>query len=439
MTTAPHTTTPRGSGHDETTTPEISGAHVVAVAAIALVTVVSVVSWRTGAIFDGGIDGVVIAKAALSALALAGAVATRLLSRARHPLGARSTFLLALALGVSLVGALASGNLLPSAIVTVRIAVLAAIVLVLLSCTPWRIVLTAILTAMGVVAVVAAVTGAASYGATGRLAGGIPEVQENELAGLAALPLLGLLVLLVRKGVRWWIITPAAVLATILWATQSRTALVALALAIVIAFIVAPRVHWSAIVLVLAAVPVGYAVLAFTSLVEDLLVRDQTAAEIASLSARTDAWKVVLEWAPASWERWIGLGLSVKQIDVDLPFREVQVFDSSWVSLLAQAGLIGTAVVVCWMRLTVRDAADREVRSLAIPLLTLLLVRGLTENGLLDASAAFLVVFCLAIGVDPASRREAVPSTPPREAAYLRSPERFAPHHPPLTPQGATP
>ncbi|HTN58385.1 MAG TPA: hypothetical protein VL043_08975, partial [Protaetiibacter sp.] len=321
MTLAPHTTTPRGSGYERTTTPEVSGTHVVAVAAIALVTVVSVVSWRTGAIFDGGIDGVVVAKAALSALALGGAVATRLLSRARYALGVRSAFLLLLALGVSLVGALASGNLVPSGIVAVRIAMLAAIVLVLLSCTPWRIVLTAMLTAMGVVAVVAAATGVASYRATGRLAGGIPEVQENELAGLAVLPLLGLFVLLVRKGVRWWIIAPAAVLGTILWATQSRTALVALALAVVLAFIVAPRVHWSAIVLVLAAVPVGYAVLAFTSLVEDLLVRDQTAAEIASLSASTDAWKVVLDWAAASWERWIGLGLSVKQIDVDLPFR----------------------------------------------------------------------------------------------------------------------
>ncbi|GMA92793.1 hypothetical protein [Homoserinibacter gongjuensis] len=102
MTLAPHTTTtPRGSGYERTTTPEVSGTHVVAVAAIALVTVVSVVSWRTGAIFDGGIDGVVVAKAALSALALGGAVATRLLSRARYALGVRSTFLLLLALGVS--------------------------------------------------------------------------------------------------------------------------------------------------------------------------------------------------------------------------------------------------------------------------------------------------------------------------------------------------
>jgi hypothetical protein len=188
MTLAPHTTTPRGSGYERTTTPEVSGTHVVAVAAIALVTVVSVVSWRTGAIFDGGIDGVVVTKAALSALALGGAVATRLLSRARY------------ALGVSLVGALASGNLVPSGIVAVRIAMLAAIVLVLLSCTPWRIVLTAMLTAMGVVAVVAAATGVASYRATGRLAGGNPQGQQNERAALAGLPLPGLFLLLVRTG-----------------------------------------------------------------------------------------------------------------------------------------------------------------------------------------------------------------------------------------------
>lgn len=430
MTTAPHTTTPRGQER-EARIPSVGTPQGVAVVAIAMVTIVSVVSWRTGAIFDGGIDGVVIAKAVLAALALAGAVLTRMLTRTRHPLGERSILFLALVLGVALVGALASGNIMASGIVTVRIAMLAAIVIVLVSCTPWRFVLGAMLTAMGTVAVVAGVTGAPSYVATGRLAGGIPEVQENELAGLAALPLLGLVVLLVRRGVRWWIVAPAVVLAAILWATQSRTALLALGLAAVIAFAVARRVHWTAVVLVLAAVPVGYALVAFTSLVRDVLVRDQTAAELASLSARTDAWKVVLDWDLASWERWIGLGLSVKQIQVDLPFREVQVFDSSWVSLLAQAGVVGLVVFAVWMALAVADAArDAEVRQLAIPLLALLLVRGFTENGLLDASPSFLLVFCLAAAVEPAARREPVVGAVPAAPPFARTPARFVASHP---------
>ncbi len=446
MTSAPHTT-PRGHERERAGAPStgtgigtgIGTAHGVAVVAIALVTIVSVVSWRTGAIFDGGIDGVVIAKAALAATALAGAIATRMLSRSRHPLGERAILVLVLVLGVALVGALASGNAVASGIVTVRIAVLAAIVLVLLSCTPWRFVLGAILAAMGSVAVVAAVTGAPSYPATGRLAGGIPEVQENELAGLAALPLLALVVLLIRRGVRWWLVTPAAVLAAILWATQSRTALLALGLAVVVAFVVAQRVHWTAIVLVLASIPVGYATLAFTSLVRDLLIRDQTAAEIASLSARTDAWKVVLDWDLLSWERWIGLGLSVKQIQVDLPFRDVQVFDSSWVSLLAQAGVVGTLVFAGWMVVSFADAArDVAARPLVIPLLVLLFVRGFTENGLLDASPAFLIVFCLAAAVEPAAHREPVLGAVPTAPPFARSPARFTPLTP-STPRGATP
>lgn len=424
MTSEPATTTP-------------GTAHRIAVCVVALIAVVSVVSWRTGAIFDGSVDTVVIAKAALAVIALGGAFAIRLMTTGRFPLGMRSTLLLALAVGVSMLGGIASGHAVPTAVVGVRLAFLAAIVLTLLSCTPWRLVLGAVLGAMGVVAVVASVTGLPSYAATGRLAGGIPEVQENELAGLAALPLIAIVVLLFRDGIRLVLVAPAIVLVSILWATQSRTALLALGLAVVVALFTAPRLHWTAAVAVFASVPLGYAALAFTSLIEDLVVRDQTAAEIASLSARTDAWKVVLDWDPASWERWIGLGLSVKQIDVDLPFRDTQVFDSSWVSVLAQAGAIGLLLFAGWMAATAIDALRfRDGRFLMVPLLVFLVVRGLTENGLLDASSTFLALFTIAVAAEPASRRALVVERPP-VAAFSRNPARYITVPP--TPRGATP
>lgn len=417
------------------TTP--GNAHRIAVCTVALVAVVSVVSWRTGAIFDGSVDTVVIAKAVLAVVALGGAVAVRVMTTSRFPLGMRSTLLLLLAAGVSMLGGIASGHAVPTLVVGVRLAFLVAIVLTLLSCTPWRLVLGGILGAMGAVAVVAAVTGLPSYAATGRLAGGIPEVQENELAGLAALPLLALVALLFRDGIRLVLVVPAIVLVSIVWATQSRTALLALGLAAVVALFAAPRLHWTAAVAVFASVPIAYAALAFTSLIEDLVVRNQTAAEIASLSARTDAWRVVLDWDPLSWERWIGLGLSVKQIEVDLPFRDTQVFDSSWVSVLAQAGIIGLLLFAGWIAVTTFDVLRfRDGRFLMVPLLVFLVVRGLTENGLFDASSTFVALFAIAVAAEPASRRAPAPV---RIVArpFTRTPARYITVPP--TPRGATP
>lgn len=423
-----------------TTTP--GTAHRVAVCVVAIIAVVSVVSWRTGAIFDGSVDVVVIAKAVLAVVALCGAIAIRAMTSLRYSLGMRSLVLLVLAVGVSMVGGIASGHAVPTAIVGVRLAFLAAIVLTLLSCTPWRLVLGAILGAMGAVSVVAAVTGLPSYAATGRLAGGIPEVQENELAGLAAMPLLALIALLFRDGIRLVLVVPAAILASIVWATQSRTALLVLGIAAVVALFTVPKLHWTAAVAVFAAVPTVYAVLAFTELIEDLVVRDQTVAEIASLSARTDAWRVVLDWDPASWERWIGLGLSVKQIEVDLPFRDLQVFDSSWVSVLAQAGVIGLLLFAGWIVATAIDVFRfRDGRFIMLPLGVLLVVRGLTENGLLDASATFLVLFTIAVAAEPATRL-AASAAPQHAPAFVRTPAAYlpAPHVPvPPTPRGATP
>lgn len=418
-------------------TPAPGNAHRIAVCTVALVAVVSVVSWRTGAIFDGSVDTVVIAKAVLAIVALGGALAIRAMTTSRFPLGMRSTVLLFLAAGVSMLGGIDSGHALPTMVVGVRLAFLVAIVLTLLSCTPWRLVLGAILGAMGTVAVVAAVTGLPSYAASGRLAGGIPEVQENELAGLAALPLLALVALLFRDGIRLILVVPAIVLVSIVWATESRTALLALGLASVVALFTAPRLHWTAAVAVFASVPLGYAVLAFTSVIKDLVVRDQTLAELASLSARTDAWRVVLDWDPLSWARWIGLGLSVKQIDVDLPFRDTQVFDSSWVSVLAQAGVIGLLLFAGWMAATAIDAVRfRDGRFLMVPLLVFLVVRGLTENGLLDASATFLVLFTIAVAAEPASQRATVPAPVPA-TPFSRTPARYITVPP--TPRGATP
>jgi hypothetical protein len=385
----------------------------VAIWSICFVAVVSVVSWRRDAIFSGAIDAVVVAKGLLAVGALAAAIAVAVWTRPRRPVGWQTAFLLALILGISAMGAVASGSPVPSLILIGRIAILAGIVLALLLSADWRTVLGGVLGSLGVVAVVAAVTGIPRLGDEGRLVGGIPEVAANELAGLAAPPLVALIVLLIRDGLRLRTGIPAIVLGIIIWATESRTGLIAIALAIIVAFIAAPRVHWSMTAAVFVSLPVGYALAVYTPIVSDFLVRGQSLEQISTLSARTDAWRVVFSWSLDSWERWLGLGLAVKQVPVPLEDRELQVLDSSWVSVLAQTGVIGVLLVIAILVPTmVRAFTVRDYRSLVLPLLTLIVVRAFTESGLIDSSVTFLLFFSIAVALEPATRRDPVPELP---------------------------
>jgi hypothetical protein len=385
----------------------------IAVWAICFVAVVSVVSWRRDVIFSGDIDAVVITKAALALLALTAAIVVALRTRPRRPVGGQTAFLLALTLGISAIGALAAGSPIPSLIVIGRVVMLAGIVLALLAAADWRTVLGGFLGALGIVAVVAAITGISRIDDEGRLVGGIPEVAANELAGLAAPPLIGLIVLLIRDGLRLRTGIPAIALGVVIWATESRTGLIAIALAIIVAFIAAPRVHWSVTAAVFVSLPIGYALTVYTPIVSDFLVRGQSVADISSLSARTDAWRVVFSWNLESWERWLGLGLAVKQVPVPLKDRELQVLDSSWVSVLAQTGIIGVLLVIAiLLPMIVRAFTVADHRPLVLPLLTLILVRGFTESGIIDSSATFLLFFTIAVALEPGTRRDPVPELP---------------------------
>jgi hypothetical protein len=399
----------------------------VAIWAICFVAVASVVSWRRDAIFSGAIDAVVLAKGALAVGALAVAIFVAVRTRPRRAVGSQTAFLLALVLGVSAVGAIAAGSPIPTFVVIGRIAILAGIVLALLTSADWRTVLGGFLGSLGIVAVVAAVTGIPRIAAEGRLVGGIPEVAANELAGLAAPPLIGLIVLLIRDGLRLRTGVPAIVLGIVIWATESRTGLIAIAMAILVAFIVAPRVHWTVTAAVFISLPVGYALTVYTPIVSDFLVRGQSVADISTLSARTDAWRVVFSWSLDSWERWLGLGLAVKQVPVPLKDRDLQVLDSSWVSVLAQTGVIGVLIVIAILVPTiVRAFTVRDYRPLVLPLLTLIIVRGFTESGVIDSSATFLLFFTIAVALEPVTRRDPVPELPRpdfRGAGFDRAPE----------------
>jgi O-antigen ligase len=262
---------------------------------------------------------------------------------------------------------------------------------------------------MGILAVVAATTGARTL-VKGRLGGGIPEIHPNELAGLAALPLIALVVLILRRGVRVSPVIASVVLFGIVVATGSRIALVGILFGAIVALVTNGVRRRGVLYALLVFVPVIYGVIVFTGVVDGLASRGGTSAESTALDSRLTGWQVVLGWDWASWQRWLGVGLSVKEVAVQEKWRSSQVLDSSWVSLLAQAGLLGVLLIgllVAWCVITAVTAASR--RGLLLPLLTMFVIRTFTESGMVDSAMPFVLFVTLSALLTRRSRQASGP------------------------------
>jgi hypothetical protein len=396
--------------------------------------VLSVVSWRPDALFDGGFDAVVVAKAVIAVTALGCALLIHHRSTTRARVGVRSVILLIVVVGLSMLGALATGDVAPSLILAVRLLLVAATVYVLASSDSAPRVLTGLFVAMGALALVGAVSGIPTLIAEGRLATGIPAMRPNELAGLAAPPLLALVVGVARRGLS----LPSALLivafGSIVWATGSRTTLLVLGVAIVVGIVLAwPVPHSTGIGLILL-LPVSYALIAFTDVVSEAVIRGQDIDQLTTLSSRTIAWDAVLGIPFDTWLKWIGTGLAVKTVEVNQRWWDVQVLDSSWISILAQAGILGLIAVGVWVLFALRDSlrASGELRVIALPLLLLLLLRSGLENGLIESSAIFILFLLTSIVLERGYR---FPFVPDRSIPYaLALPDPNPARYPSPTP-----
>jgi len=370
---------------------------MVAVGGLYAVLIVSVIPWRSATIYSGGIDTVVIAKALLAVIALGATVMLAARTRERVSVGIAPAGIIAVALLVSALGSTLAGNDSSTIVLVGRMFVVMATILFLLTTVPWVTSIVCLLSAMAAVALVAAVTGVPTLAASGRLGGGIPEIHPNELAGLVGAPLVGLVILMLRDGVRAWRLVATVVLVGIAVATGSRIGLLAIAIGIVAAVLVNGIRDRSVLYLLLGALPLGYAIGSFTDVFGSLATRAGSNDTSTALDSRFDVWRVVLAWDWSEWQKWIGIGLSAKEIPVDIKWRDTQVLDSSWVSLLAQTGLIGTALIaalVVWCVASALISARR--RWLLTPLLTLVIVRSITESGLVDSAMAFILFFTVA-------------------------------------------
>ncbi|MCU1523335.1 MAG: hypothetical protein JWO18_229, partial [Microbacteriaceae bacterium] len=347
---------------------------------IVLLVVVSVVPWREGILYSGGADPVVVAKAVVGIVAFCWAFVLHATTRVTGSVGVRTLSLLAGIVLISVVGAFAAGDATAALVLSIRIVLIAATVMIVVKSAPPLIVLNALLAALAAVAIVSAATGAVHGLSGGRLSGGIPQMASNVLAGLAAPPAIGLAVDIVRRGFRLWTSTMLVAMLAIVVATQSRTTLVVVVIGVVLAFLYGRRIATSTAIVAIIAAPFAYVVLAFTSIVSQVLARGQGIQQLTTLSSRTVAWDAVLAIPFDSWGKWLGVGLAAKTVQVQQQWRNQQVLDSSWVSVIAQAGIIGTVLLAIWIVFTAVESLRRpDLRAIATPLLAMLLVRGFTE------------------------------------------------------------
>lgn len=368
-------------------------------AAIALLCVGCVVAWRQGAFYSGGVDPVVALKALMQSAALAWAWVLAKKHGLARPLGIRSLNYLLMILSVSLIGAVAAGDVMASAVIAIRVIMMALTLMLVMRSYSAEPTLLALALAMAIVGVLSAGTGLA-LGGGARLSGGIPPLSPNEIALLAGVPALLLLHEGIRARVHWWHLALLVMLAGMLLLSESRTALIGAAAASGLMLILVRHIPLQTVIAALVAFPLLTYALLMTPILQNLMAREDSAS-LLTLNSRTISWSAVLNLPWDSWQRWVGTGLSTKTIPVEGQYWEEQVFDSSWISLLAQSGIIGIVIAAVWIAGVVfRAMKTAKARTLYLPLLAFILVRSFMENGLIDAGVMFLAFFAISLNLE---------------------------------------
>lgn len=364
---------------------------------VAILLLASTVSWRHGVYYSGGVDPVVAGKGLIGVAALA--LAWRLSRTAvpRRPLGSWSGWMLALFLIASFFGAWSGGTLVASGVLIVRLIIVAGTVFFMLRSAPAERVVEVLAITMTAFVAVAAGTGIGSA-ASGRLNGGIPPLNPNEIAQLCGIVILVLVWRSLNGSGRVWDGLGIVVLLGVTWATGSRTGLTALVPAIIVMLLQARRLPVPVFVTLIAVVPLLAYVVFGTTLISSYIGRGGSA-NIGTLSERTVAWEAAIHLPKNFWDEWFGGGLSVRKIPVVAKYRNTQDLDSSWVSAFVQAGIAGLGVLAFWSLRALAAAffTRNRVGQLSCGILIFLIARGFLESGLMDATPAFVMFFLFSV------------------------------------------
>ncbi len=369
--------------------------------------VVSLLPWRYLVFYSGGVDPVVLGKAAVGAAALALACLTTpvgVLDRIRP----RTMVLVTLYLMVGLGGALAAGGITASAILAVRVLMVAVTVLLVVASYPPAVLVNSLGVATGGIGLVLAISGLPNLIAgtgppitAGRLAPQLIPVGPNELALLVGVPTLILVWRMTWGVAKGWHLAFLALFLGITWLTGSRTGLLALAVAVVLLVALSPRIKLGTLATALAAIPALFFVVAYTATLSGFFGRGGSE-NLLSFSSRTVAWQSAFSAPRDFYAHWLGEGLAVKTVAVHDAYATSQVLDSSWVSTYVQTGLLGVVLLALWVvgTLVATVRAPSPLGRLWLALAVFALVRSFLATGLLDTYVLFVVMLVPALQVD---------------------------------------
>lgn len=365
---------------------------------VCLVLLVAAVPWRRGTFYTGGTDAVVVVKAALTvaALVLVALAPSRGVPWSRLRAGPVSW--LALYLAVATAGAALADDALASLVLAGRLVILTTTLVLLFRRYTAELVLSALTGAMLALALFSAATGASSLASEGRLYGGIPPLNANAIAVLVSVPLLCLAWRTVERIARPLETAAIVPLVGLLWLTGTRTGLAALGVGLLLLVAMAPRVPVPVVATGLLAVPALLYVALWTPMLSSYVTRGDSG-DMVTLNSRTVAWSAALDYPDTMTEWMLGHGLALKVIPVSAMYRSEQMLDSTWVSALVQAGVLGTVVLALLVVTTLVRVltVSQPLRPLLLATLVVLTLTSVLESGMFDTSVAFIVFLVFAM------------------------------------------
>ncbi len=378
----------------------------------------SALPWRSKQYFSDQFDAVVLAKTALMLLALAAAVWIRGYAK-RHGRQPNSVpafaFLAALVyLCISTMGSLLFGDFSATGKLSMRAAVIALVVLLLFEAVRPIVLVDLFARLLTVVTILASVTG--GFSTTGRLTGVIPPMHPNEIAFLAAVPMIYYIWRTANLDFNALRIAVIIALGIIIVLSDSRTTSGAVLVAIAVV-VVRGRRNPAVNLAIVATMMVALVFLSsFTDVLKSFSDRGGDS-PVDTLGSRTIAWEAVLHSAPGPVQMLVGQGLATKKVGVQGQWWTSQILDSAWISAYVQAGLIGLALAGLVVVYTIIQATrtGRPNADMWIGLLILVTIRSVFESGLLDTSTSFILLMLLAIGAstDAKARRATLTTARP--------------------------
>lgn len=365
-----------------------------------LLLVAGVLEWRNGELYAGGLDGVVVAKGFVTLIAFLLAAYDANLRPRPSLRGARTLALVGTYLAATVIGGMAGGSLTTAAILAGRVIMLAAAVTFVFSAYGTRNATRGLLIAMWVLGSICALTGIRSL-ETGRLSGGLLPLSPNVLAMLFGAPAVGLAWRYLHRKRGRFDLAGIGILIVLVFATGSRTTLLATVIVIILIGMQAQRIPTVIFISALSLIPVVLYLFAFTPFLSGFFERGGDAS-VGTLNSRTIAWSAAFNNNPGFWDHWFGGGLQVKTVGVTGTYWSTQVLDSSWVSSYVQAGLVGLIVLCLWSVSTLITAlrCDRSSRALLVGLAVFALIYSVMASGLIDSYALFLLMFTTSMCAD---------------------------------------